>query len=60
MLLIQFTGLSGAGKTTLANKVAEMLDSNGFQVEVIDGDEYQENICGDLGYSNEDRQKSVR
>ena len=59
-LFIQMTGLSGAGKTTLARAVAERLEGDGVTVEIIDGDEYREGLCSDLGFSKEDRNTNVR
>tara|TARA_R110000824_G_scaffold359891_4_gene547532 strand:+ start:242 stop:919 length:678 start_codon:yes stop_codon:yes gene_type:complete len=59
-LLVQMTGLSGAGKTTLAMGVAEKLRKKGYLVEVIDGDEYREGLCKDLGFSKEDRNTNIR
>lgn len=59
-LFIQMTGLSGAGKTTLATTVAKNLRRQGIQVEIIDGDEYRAGICGDLGFSKEDRNTNIR
>ena len=59
-LFIQMTGLSGAGKTTLARAVSERLRSEGFVVDIIDGDEYREGLCSDLGFSKEDRNTNVR
>jgi adenylylsulfate kinase len=60
MLLIQMTGLSGAGKTTIAGNVKKALELFGYPVEVIDGDEYRQNLCKDLGYSKADRNENVR
>ena len=57
---IQMTGMSGAGKSTLATMVADRMRGNGYQVEVIDGDEYKAGICNDLGFSQEDRNTSIR
>jgi adenylylsulfate kinase len=54
------TGLSGSGKTTLARFVSQRLRDKGFQVEVIDGDEYRINLCNDLGFSKKDRNTNVR
>ena len=54
------TGLSGAGKSTLAQHTAQRLRKKGYLVEVIDGDEYRENLCKDLGFSKEDRNNNIR
>ena len=60
MLFIQLTGLSGSGKTTIANGVKKLLESNGYRVEVIDGDIYRKKLCPDLGFSKEDRHENIR
>jgi len=60
MLFIQLTGLSGSGKSTIANGVKKLLQSNGYRVEVIDGDVYRKKICPDLGFSRTDRHKNIR
>ncbi len=60
MIFIQLTGLSGAGKSTLSFLVKEKLMEIGYEVEVIDGDEYRKVICRDLGFSKEDRQENIR
>ena len=54
-MIIQFCGLSGAGKTTLARAASEKLKQLSLPVEVIDGDEYRETICSNLGFSKNDR-----
>ena len=54
------TGLSGAGKTTIARSVAQRLLKKGYKVEIIDGDEYREGLCRDLGFSKEDRNTNIR
>ncbi|RPH32518.1 MAG: adenylyl-sulfate kinase [Bacteroidales bacterium] len=59
MLLIQFTGLSGSGKTTIATLVKEKLAANNVNIEVIDGDEYRKSLCKDLGFSYEDRVENL-
>jgi adenylylsulfate kinase len=59
-LFIQMTGLSGAGKTTIAKRAGERLKKRGIQVEVIDGDEYRKNLCDDLGFSREDREENIK
>jgi adenylylsulfate kinase len=57
--LFQFCGLSGAGKTTLANALSDELQSRGFKVKVIDGDVYRQTLCKDLGFSRADRIENV-
>ena len=59
-MFIQMTGLSGAGKTTLARAVEQKLKAKGFKVEIIDGDEYRTGLCSDLGFSKEDRNTNIR
>jgi len=59
-MFIQMTGLSGAGKTTLAKEVGASLQAKGFKVEIIDGDEYRTGLCNDLGFSKEDRNTNIR
>jgi adenylyl-sulfate kinase len=59
-LFIQMTGLSGAGKTTVARALEKRLRAKGFLVEIIDGDEYREGLCKDLGFSKEDRNTNIR
>jgi adenylylsulfate kinase len=51
------TGLSGAGKSTTAQTVAEQLKRNGHQVEVLDGDVVRDEIGHMFGYSREERLK---
>ncbi len=60
MMLIQLTGLSGAGKTTLAFATQKQLVNMGFKVEVLDGDEYRQHLCRDLGFSRADRIENIR
>lgn len=59
-MFVQMTGLSGAGKSTVAFRTADLLRSKGYRVEVIDGDEYRENLCSDLGFSKKDRNTNIR
>jgi len=59
-MFIQMTGLSGAGKTSLAKAVEKKLKSKGYKVEIIDGDEYRTGLCSDLGFSKEDRNTNIR
>lgn len=54
------TGLSGAGKSTIATAVAERLRADGAAVEVLDGDEVREHLSKGLTFSREDRDINVR
>jgi adenylylsulfate kinase len=55
-----FTGLSGAGKSTIAEVVMEELRRRGHRVELLDGDEVRENLSKGLGFSKEDRDTNIR
>ncbi len=55
-----FTGLSGAGKSTLAQAVEEVLHRHGCRSYVLDGDNVRHGLCGDLGFSPEDRTENLR
>ena len=59
-LTVWFTGLSGAGKTTICRSVATELLAHGLQVEVIDGDVIRNFLCKDLGFSKADRDENIR
>ncbi|MDQ3885508.1 MAG: adenylyl-sulfate kinase [Actinomycetota bacterium] len=54
------TGLSGAGKTTIADAVAQQLRAAGREVEVLDGDELRRGLSAGLGFSRQDRDIHVR
>jgi adenylyl-sulfate kinase len=53
------TGLSGAGKSTVAAKLAPALAERGHRVELLDGDEVRTNLCQDLGFSRADRDTNI-
>lgn len=55
-----FTGLSGAGKTTISKIIADELRGRGLKVEVLDGDIVRENLSKGLGFSKEDRDTNIR
>jgi adenylyl-sulfate kinase len=55
-----FTGLSGAGKTTISKQVEEQLRSRGSKLEILDGDVVRENLSKGLGFSKEDRDTNIR
>jgi adenylylsulfate kinase len=55
-----FTGLSGAGKTTISKIVEEKLRERGSRIEVLDGDVVRENLSKGLGFSKEDRDTNIR
>lgn len=57
---IWFTGLSGAGKTTVSQLVAKKLLERGKKVEVLDGDIVRQNLSKGLGFSKEDRDINIR
>jgi adenylylsulfate kinase len=55
-----FTGLSGAGKTTITNVLVKKLIQRGSKLEVLDGDVVRENLSKGLGFSKEDRDTNIR
>lgn len=57
---IWFTGLSGAGKTTISRLIEQDLRTRGYKVEVLDGDVVRENLSKGLGFSKQDRDTNIR
>jgi adenylyl-sulfate kinase len=57
---IWFTGLSGAGKTTISHIVSDELTDRGSKLEILDGDVVRENLSKGLGFSKEDRDTNIR
>lgn len=57
---VWFTGLSGSGKSTVANAVAERLHRDGVAHYVLDGDNLRLGLNADLGFSDVDRAENVR
>ena len=58
--IIWFTGLSGSGKSTLAHAVEQELYEVGCHTFVFDGDNVRHGLCGDLGFTEEDRTENIR
>src|ERR1700681_1851107 len=58
--VVWFTGLSGAGKSTIANALQAELMARGRHVELLDGDEVRTHLSKGLGFSKEDRDTNVR
>lgn len=58
--VLWFTGLSGAGKSTVAHAVEERLHQAGCHTFVFDGDNVRHGLCSDLGFSDEDRSENLR
>jgi adenylyl-sulfate kinase len=55
-----FTGLSGAGKTTISGLLETQLRERGSKLEILDGDVVRENLSKGLGFSKEDRDINIR
>lgn len=58
--LLWYTGLSGSGKSTIANAVDALLFEQGHHTYLLDGDNVRHGLNGDLGFSNEDRIENIR
>lgn len=58
--IIWFTGLSGSGKSTIANLLEKKLADEGKHTYLLDGDNVRHGLCGDLGFSNSDRVENIR
>ncbi len=57
---VWFTGLSSAGKTTIAQRLQQVLRDRGLRVEVLDGDVVRTHLSKGLGFSKEDRDTNIR
>lgn len=58
--LIWLTGLSGAGKTTLALRLEHYFFCKGFKVFMLDGDNVRNGLCSGLGFTEDDRKENLR
>jgi adenylylsulfate kinase len=55
-----FTGLSGSGKSTIANVVEQELFERGIKTFILDGDNIRKGLCSDLSFTEEDRVENLR
>ena len=58
--VLWFTGLSGSGKSTVANALETALQEKGIHTYLLDGDNVRHGLCSDLGFSDQDRQENIR
>jgi bifunctional enzyme CysN/CysC len=58
--VLWFTGLSGAGKSTIARALERRLFEAGCQTVLLDGDQLRHGLCGDLGFTAGDRKENIR
>jgi adenylyl-sulfate kinase len=58
--VLWFTGLSAAGKSTIANELEAALFARGHQTFVLDGDRVRHGLCSDLGFSEANRHENIR
>ncbi|WP_102796043.1 adenylyl-sulfate kinase [Bowmanella denitrificans] len=59
-LVIWLTGLSGSGKSTIANLLEQKLGAADKHTYLLDGDNIRHGLCGDLGFSDKDRVENIR
>lgn len=59
-IMVWFTGLSGAGKSTIANALESWLFDHGFHTYLLDGDNIRHGLNKDLGFSDKDRVENIR
>jgi adenylyl-sulfate kinase len=60
MSVLWFSGLSGAGKTTLGQALQKRWVNRGYPVILLDGDVVRKGLCSDLGFTGEDRTENLR
>jgi len=59
-MIIWFTGLSGSGKSTIADALEKKLFADGYHTYLLDGDNIRHGINKNLGFSDEDRTENIR
>ena len=59
-VILWMTGLSGSGKSTIANAVERQLRQNGFHTFLLDGDNIRHGLNKDLGFTEADRIENIR
>lgn len=59
-VILWFTGLSGAGKSTVAGALENKLAEQGYHTYLLDGDNVRHGLCSDLGFSEQDRRENIR
>jgi bifunctional enzyme CysN/CysC len=59
-MILWFTGLSGSGKSTIANLVEKLLHTKGKHTFLLDGDNVRHGLNRDLGFTDEDRVENIR
>lgn len=59
-MVLWLTGLSGSGKSTIANLLEKKLVEQGKHTYLLDGDNIRHGLCGDLGFSDADRVENIR
>ena len=58
--VLWFTGLSGSGKSTIAGALENALVTRGKHTHLLDGDNVRHGLCGDLGFSDDERRENIR
>lgn len=59
-ICLWFTGLSGSGKSTIANIIEQELFERGIKTFILDGDNIRKGLCNDLSFTEEDRAENLR
>ena len=59
-MCLWFTGLSGSGKSSIAQETEKILYERGLRTAILDGDHIRKGLSSDLGFSREDRSENIR